>query len=69
MKALRGLAVLVGIFFVLLAIPGVLLDLHQAWWENTFHVLAFGCVAAYAIYFGVTGRHKVFEKTKGNGLA
>jgi hypothetical protein len=43
----------------LLAIPGLLVDLHDAWWENAFHVLAFGGVAAYAIYFGVTGRHKL----------
>lgn len=58
MIAMRVIAGILGIGSLALAVPGLVIDLHDSWMENTFHIFAFGGVGAYAIYFGLTGRYR-----------
>jgi hypothetical protein len=69
MKILRVIAVAVGIGLLLVAVPGLVVNLHNSWWENSFHILAFGGVATYAIYFGFTGRYKLPTTKRDNEVA
>lgn len=56
MRILRPIAGIIGVGLLGLAIPGLVVDLHDSWMENTFHILAFGGLSAYAVYFSLTGR-------------
>lgn len=59
MKAFRIISLIFAIGLIALAIPGLVVNLHDSWFENLFHILAFGGLAAYLIRFALTGRYKL----------
>jgi hypothetical protein len=67
MRILRPIAGIIAVGFLGLAIPGLVVDLHDSWMENTFHILTFGGLSAYAVYFSVTGRFTSRATEQENG--
>lgn len=62
LKIIRVIAGLIGLGLLLLAIPGLLLGLHDTWFQYAFHILSYGALATYAIYFSCTGKYNLIAR-------